>query len=133
MEIARQMGEPIAQKQKDKNDPATVRQWVKRGTRLMENVLGEERWRAQVEAMKAEAERWNDLTEEEQEAEEFLERYAEARGISLEVARELVAQEYYPPDLSSLQTIRLENAIEARRRLAESRAQYNDQHGSTEA
>jgi hypothetical protein len=132
MEIARQMGEPIAQKQKNKNDPATVRQWVRRGTQLMENAMGKERWRAQVEAMKAEAERWNNLTEEEQEAEEFLEYYAEARGISLDVARELVNQGYYPPDLSSLQRIRLENAIEARQDLEESRARPNDQHGATE-
>ncbi len=133
MEIARQMGEPIAQKHKDKNDPATVRQWVRRGTQLMENAIGKERWQAHAEAMKAESKRWNSLNEEEQEVEEFLERYAEARGISLEVARELVDQEYYPPDLTSLQRIRLENAIEARRDLEESRARTNDQQGATEA
>jgi hypothetical protein len=41
MEIAKEMGEPIAQKQKYKNDPATVRQWVRLGTQLMTAAL---RW-----------------------------------------------------------------------------------------
>lgn len=121
MEVARQMGEPVAQKQKNKNDPATVRQWVRRGTQLMVNAMGEKRWWAHVEAMKAEAERWNKLTEEEQEAEETLEAYAEARRIRLDWAREEVEQGDDPLKLSAWEKIRLKAAREARQWLNESR------------
>jgi hypothetical protein len=110
MEIARQMGEPIAPKQKIKNDPATVRQWVRLGTRLLRRSMGKERWWAHVEAMKAEAERWNGLTEDEQEAEKALEAYAEARGISWDRAREEVDQDDYPPDLNLAQRVSLKMA-----------------------
>jgi hypothetical protein len=120
-EIAREMGEPIAQKQKVKNDPATVRQWVRRGTQLMESAMGKERWRAQVEAMRAEAERWNNLSEEEQEAEEALELYAEARRIRLDQAEDELDQDHHSPTLTSIQKIRLEAAREARELLEESR------------
>lgn len=120
-QVAREMGEPIGRKQKDKNDPATVRQWVRLGTQLMEGAMGEERWWAHVEAMKAETQRWNNLTEEEQQAEKFLEDYAEAMRISLKFAREDVDENYTPPELTCLQTIRLNEAREAKRRLEENR------------
>jgi len=130
MEIARQMGEPVAQKQKNKNDPATVRQWVRLGTRLLIDSMGEERWWAHAEAMKAEAERWNSLTEDEQEAEEALEAYAEARRISLDWAREEVEQDDYPPGLTMWEQIRLEAAREARQDLEESRGPSDNWDGA---
>ncbi len=40
-EMARPTGEPIAQKQKDENDPATVRRWVRFGAQLLINPMGE--------------------------------------------------------------------------------------------
>ncbi len=132
MEIARQMGEPIAQKQKDKNDPATVRQWVRLGTQLLITSMGEKTWWARVAAMKAESERWNSLTEEEREAEEALEAYAEARKLSVHFAREEVYQGDDPPGLSSLQSIRLEAAREACRLLEESDPRPEDQDVATD-
>lgn len=106
-EIARQMGEPIARKQKNKNDPATVRQWVRLGTQLLVSSMGEKRCWAHFAAMKAEAERWNGLSEDEQIAEKALEAYAEARGISWDRAREEVDQGDHPPGLNLAQRVSL--------------------------
>lgn len=63
-----------------KGDHPTVRKMVGRGRRILEQALGVEGWRTQAEAMRAEAQRWNALTEEEREAE--LE--AEALGVPCE-------------------------------------------------
>ena len=114
-EIAREMGQFIAGEQKAKNDPATVRQWVRLGTQLLERTMGKDHWWAHVKAMKAEAERWNALTEEEQEAEAFLERYAEARRIRLDFARQDIEEGYDPPNLTGYQAWLLKEAREAHR------------------
>jgi hypothetical protein len=83
--------------------------------------------------MKAEAERWNSLTEEEQVAEEALEAYAEARKIRLAWAREEVDEDDYPPGLTFLERIRLQEAREARQQAEESRSRLTDRGGATEA
>lgn len=121
MEIAREMGQFVAGRQKEKNDPATVRQWVKLGTQLMEKTMGNERWWAHVKGMKVEAARWNALTEEEREAESFLERYAEATRIRLHFARTDVEGEHDPPGLTCHQAWLLEEAREAHRDVEKSR------------
>lgn len=120
-EIAREMGQHIVGEQKDKNDPATVRQWVKLGTKLLEKAMPETammeyRWSTHVMRMKAEARRWNSLTEEEQESEAFLRDYAESRRIRLELARKDLqdfAQGRIPLGLTRIQRWLLENAQEA--------------------
>jgi hypothetical protein len=88
--IAEELGEPIPQTYRDKGDHPTVRKWVRLGTELLESAVGEQGLRAQVEAMKEEARRWNSLSEEEQEAEEE----AELRGISVEEARRYLEDWY---------------------------------------
>jgi hypothetical protein len=133
MEIAKEMGEPIAQKQKNKNDPATVRQWVRLGTQLMKAALGEEGWWEHVEAMKVEAERWNNLTIEEQLAEEALEAYAEARKLPLDWVREEIDADGDPTGLTVLERARLEEAREACQKAEESRTRPKGRSGDTEA
>jgi hypothetical protein len=68
MDIAREMGQFAVGEQKDKNDSATVCQWVRLGRQLLKRVLPEYRRELHARNMKADAERWNDLTEKEQKA-----------------------------------------------------------------
>lgn len=67
-EIGNELGVPPPEYD-GKGDHPTVRKMVRRGRRILEQALGVEGWRTQVEAMRAEAERWNALSEEEREAE----------------------------------------------------------------
>lgn len=62
-----------------KGDHATVRKMVLRGRKVLEQALGDDGWRMQASAMRAEAEHWCSLSGDEREAE--LE--AEAIGIPL--------------------------------------------------
>jgi hypothetical protein len=50
-----------------------VRQMVIRGRKILVLALGEDGWRRYIEAMKAEAKRWNSLSDVEQEVEGWVE------------------------------------------------------------
>ncbi|MEJ7816210.1 MAG: hypothetical protein WKF53_13640 [Rubrobacter sp.] len=63
-----------------KGDHPTVRKMIRRGRSALVAALGEEGWRAHVQAMKADAERWHSRSENQRRAE--LE--AEALGIPYE-------------------------------------------------
>src|SRR5215213_2628804 len=133
MQIAEEMNEPIPKKFKDSGDHVTVRKWVRLGTEILRAAMGEKAWQARIDAMKAEAERWNNLSEVEQEAEEALDVYAEARGVRLEWAREDIDEDGYPPKLSYWQKICFEKAKEARQRLEESRDQLSTEDQGAKA
>ncbi len=72
-EIGKELGIPLPEDFDYKGDHPTVRQMVKRGRRLLERVLGKEGWQEQIEAMRAEAKRWNSLTDVEKDAETMAE------------------------------------------------------------
>ncbi len=52
-----------------KGDHPTVRKMVRRGKKILEDALGDEGWRAQAEAMKAEATRWRSIDASRRNAE----------------------------------------------------------------
>jgi hypothetical protein len=56
-----------------KGDYARVRQMVSRGRKIIFLAIGKDGWRRHIEAMRAEAKRWNSLSDVEQEAEGFVE------------------------------------------------------------
>jgi len=56
-----------------KGDYPRVRQMVIRGRKILVLALGEDGWRRQIEAMKAEAKRWNSLSDVEQAVESWVE------------------------------------------------------------
>jgi hypothetical protein len=65
-----------------KGDYARVRQMVSRGRKIIFLAIGKDGWRRHIEAMRAEAKRWNSLTAVEQDAEVT----AEALGMPYEEA-----------------------------------------------
>jgi hypothetical protein len=81
--IAERFGLNITEKYRDQREHPTVRQMINRGRKLLESGLGTEGWRKQVEAMKAEAKRWQKLSAEEQ----IIEMWAERDDITVEEAR----------------------------------------------
>jgi hypothetical protein len=83
LQIAERLGLDVTEKDRDKRDHPTVRQMIKRGRKMLESALGTEGWRKQVEAMKAEAKRWQELSAEEQ----IVEMLAEQDDVTLEEAR----------------------------------------------
>jgi hypothetical protein len=83
IQIAERLGLDVTEKDRDKRDHPTVRQMIKRGRKMLESALGTEGWRKQVEAMKAEAKRWQELSAEEQ----IVEMLAERDDVTLEEAR----------------------------------------------
>lgn len=72
-EIGEEVGVPRPKDFEIKGDYARVRQMVSRGRRLLVLAIGEDGWRRHIEAMKAEAKRWNSLSEMEQEVEGWIE------------------------------------------------------------
>jgi hypothetical protein len=88
-EIGRELGIPPPKDFDYKGDHPTVRKMVRCGREILKRALGEEGWWRQVEAMKAEAERWRSMSEMEREAE--LE--AEALNISFEQALRRIEEE----------------------------------------
>ncbi len=66
VEVADRLGIPVTNAQRVKNDASRVREMIKRGKKLLEDAFGEEGWRNQVEAMKAEAKHFRNLSIEEQ-------------------------------------------------------------------
>lgn len=88
-EIGEKLGVPPPADFGHKGDHPTVRKIVSRGRKVFEIGLGEEGWRGQIEAMKAEASRRHSLSETAREAEDV----AEALGLSLEKALKLLEEE----------------------------------------
>jgi hypothetical protein len=84
IQIAERLGLNFTEKYRDQRDHPTVRQMIKRGRKMRESALGTEGWRKQVEAMKAEAKRWQELSAEEQ----TIEMLAEQDDVTVEEARE---------------------------------------------
>jgi hypothetical protein len=68
-EIGEELGIPRPKDFEIKGDYARVRQMVIRGRKILVLAIGEDGWRRHIEAMKAEAKRWNSLSEVEQEVE----------------------------------------------------------------
>lgn len=68
-EIGKELGVPPPGDFVYKGDHPTVRKMVVRGRSILTEALGEKGWQSQVEAMRAEAERWSSLEAAEQEAE----------------------------------------------------------------
>lgn len=87
-EIGKELGIPLPEDFDYKGDHPTVRQMVKRGRSILERVLGKGGWQKQIEAMRAEAQRWNSLTDVEKDAESTAEHlgmpYEEAFRIAQE-------------------------------------------------
>lgn len=89
IQIAERFCLNITEKYRDQRDHPRVRQMIKRGRKMLESALGTEGWRKQVAAMKAEAERWQELSAEEQS----IEMWAERDDVTVEEARKrLIAQ-----------------------------------------
>ena len=88
VEIAERLGIKIKASHRRQNDHSTVREMVKRGIGLLKGALGEEGWQEKVKVMEEEATRWQGLTIEEQKTE----LYAEHHKVSVEKAREEIAQ-----------------------------------------
>jgi hypothetical protein len=72
-EIGEELGVPRPTDFEIKGDYARVRQMVSRGRRFLVLAIGEEGWRAHIEAMKAEAKRWNSLSDFDAEVEGWVE------------------------------------------------------------
>jgi hypothetical protein len=72
-EIGEELDVPPPKDFEIKGDYARVRQMVTRGRKILVLALGEDGWRRHIEAMKAEAKRWNSLSEVEQEVEDWVE------------------------------------------------------------
>jgi hypothetical protein len=80
-EIGEELGIPRPKDLEIKGDYPRVRQMVNRGRKILVLALGEDGWRRHIEAMKAEAKRWNSLSDLEQDVEGWIEhglRYEEA-------------------------------------------------------
>lgn len=65
IEIAERFDLHVTRKERDKGDHPRVRQMVKRGRKVLEGVLGKEGWQKQIEAMKADAEEFRNLSSTE--------------------------------------------------------------------
>jgi hypothetical protein len=72
-EIGEELGVPPPKDFEIKGDYARVRQMVIRGRKILVLAIGEDGWRRHIEAMRAEAKRWNSLDEVEQEVEGWIE------------------------------------------------------------
>ena len=83
IQIAERFGLNITEKDRDQRDHPRVRQMIKRGRKMLESALGTEGWRKQVEAMKAEAKRWQELSDEKQ----TIEMWVEQDDVTVEEAR----------------------------------------------
>jgi hypothetical protein len=81
--IAERFGLNITEKYRDQREHPTVRHMIKRGRKMLESALGTEGWRKQVEAMKAEADRWQELSADEK----TIEMLAEQDDVTVEEAR----------------------------------------------
>ncbi|MDX5895285.1 hypothetical protein [Rubrobacter radiotolerans] len=87
-EIGEELCIPIPADFLYKGDHPTVRKMVGRGRKALEGALGKEGWQTQIEAMRAEAERWRSLTPVQREAEDE----AEALDIPYEDALQRVEE-----------------------------------------
>jgi hypothetical protein len=83
IQIAERFSLNITEKHRDQREHPTVRQTINRGRKMLESALGTEGWRKQVEDMKAEAKRWQELSAEEQS----IEMWAEQDDVTVEEAR----------------------------------------------
>jgi hypothetical protein len=83
IQIAERFGLDVTETQRDEREHPRVRQMIKRGRKMLESALGTEGWRKQVEAMRAEAKRWQELSDEEQ----IIEMLAERDDVTGEEAR----------------------------------------------
>jgi hypothetical protein len=81
-EIGKELGIPLPKDFGYKGDHPRVRQMVNRGRSLLVRALGKEGWQQHIEATRAEARRWESLSEAEQAAEDVV----EALGIPYEEA-----------------------------------------------
>ena len=72
-EIGEELDVPPPKDFEFKGDYPRVRQMVIRGRKILVLALGEDGWRRHIEAMKAEAKRWNSLSVVEQEVEDWVE------------------------------------------------------------
>jgi hypothetical protein len=86
-----------------KGDHPRVRQMVNRGRAILERALGKEGWQQHIKTMKAEAKRWNALSEVEQEAESVSEHlripYEEAlRSAKEDAARRQTRRSAHRPE-----------------------------------
>ena len=68
--IGEELDVPVPQDFKYKGDHPTVRQMVSRGRNILERALGKEGWQRHIDTMRAEAKRWNELSNLEQCAED---------------------------------------------------------------
>jgi hypothetical protein len=72
-EIGEELDVPPPKDFEIKGDYPRVRQMVIRGRKILVLALGEDGWRRHIEAMKAEAKRWNSLSEVERDVEDWVE------------------------------------------------------------
>ncbi len=68
-EIAEELNIPLSESARTTGDLSTVREIIRRGRRILEQAWGEEGWEQAVESLRADAQHWRGLTNEEQEAE----------------------------------------------------------------
>ena len=91
-EIAQRLGVLPSESTVIKGENKTVKVMIKRGRTILEGALREGGWHRQAEAMRAEAKRWNSLSEKEQEVELL----AEEWGVPTFWAREIQRQGHKP-------------------------------------
>jgi hypothetical protein len=72
-EIGEELHVPPPKDFEIKGDHPRVRQMVIRGRKILVLAIGEDGWREHIEAMRAEAKRWNSLDEVNQEVEDWVE------------------------------------------------------------
>jgi hypothetical protein len=87
--IGEHLDVPLPQDFSYKGDHPTVRQMVSRGRNILERALGKEGWRKHIDTMRAEARRWNGLSNLEQCAESM----AEVMGMPYEEAKRICEEE----------------------------------------
>jgi len=84
-EIGEELRIPLPPNSEIKGSHDTVRKSVERGLNLLKQLFGQDGWRERRDSMKAEAEQYKGLSEEEQ----IVERMTESLRISREEALEL--------------------------------------------
>jgi hypothetical protein len=88
-EIREELDVPPPKDIEIKGDYPRVRQMVIRGRKILVLALGEDGWRRHIEAIKAEAKRWNSLSVVEQDVEDWVE-----YGLPYEVALRMATHDH---------------------------------------
>ena len=87
---ARLRATPRGDAQETKRDDSTARAWIGRGTELLKQGWGEEGWRELIASMRAQRDRWRNLSEEGRRLEATAEQMAAFAGLGVEEAQRII-------------------------------------------